>query len=141
MADIINFKPETRIWICECGCATFHLRSDGKAECAACGKVATAEGQGWFDTLSEKQRDPDLDNPLYDIAGNSSVDFARRRMVKLASGDDNAIIIIVENDGTIRTWSVVETEEQEEWAKRQIESALDLIIDFSQKIRLKGQDT
>jgi len=141
MADIVNLNPETRIWVCECGCATFHLRSDGEAECAVCDGTAAAQGQGWFDRLSGKQRDPDLDKPVNDINGNGSVDFARRRMTKLASGDDNAIIIIVEKDGRIRTWSVVETEEQEEWAKEQIEAALDLIVGASQKTRLKGQDT
>lgn len=140
--NVIDLKREKMIFICGCGCASFHLRKDGEAECCACDNIADANGQGWYNrTIDDPPRDPDLDKPLNDINGNGSVEFARHRISKMATNPEAALIIVIDNDGTVHAWSKVATEEQENWATEQVNQALDLIVGLSQKTRTEGQDT
>lgn len=142
MSNVVDLNPDNMIWICECDSASFHLCKDGEAECCVCGGIANADGQGWYDRVADApRRDPDLPEPVIDINGNDSVEFARRRVSKMATNPDASLVIVVDNDGALHTWSEVETEEQEKWATENVNKALDLIVGLSQKIRLKGQDT
>lgn len=55
MSDIVQFpKPQLQIYICECGCSTFNLLSDGNVQCAACDLWKPDEG-GWFNQVSDNR--------------------------------------------------------------------------------------
>ena len=126
MGDIVSLsKPERRVWVCDCGCSTFLLLSDGTAECAACDAPADVDGSGWSKWTAESRHEEG--EAFADIQGNGSVEFARRRVAQMASADDAAALVVIRRDGRISTWSEAETEKQFKWVKRKLKAARDLI--------------
>lgn len=118
-------EPEERlIWICQCGCSTFELSNDGTAQCAFCHHTRHEEG-GWF--RKELQPEWDGDAPVANIQGNGSVEFAQRVVAKRAVSPDAVALVVVRSEGTIHTWSNLETDEQVSWACRRLEDAKALI--------------
>lgn len=122
MTEIVNFpakekQPEPMIWVCGCGCSTFELLSDGAAKCALC-QEAINDG-GWLVPATDKEWDGD--DPVRDVSGNGEPDFARRVTSKRVLEDDVVLVVVVKQDGTVSTWTDIETEEQREWAKRQLD--------------------
>ena len=131
MADnVVSLKkPAKRIWVCDCGCSTFKLREDGSAICAHCDKQSSEAADGaWYAPIKDDpDRNEDLAAPFEDIQGNGSVEFARRRLAKLATDDDVTVLAIVKSDGRVHAWSEVETPEQVDWVKDRLDAAHGLI--------------
>lgn len=119
-------EPEEKrlIWVCQCGCSTFELSNDGSAQCAFC-RETREEGGGWF----RKDHEPEWmgDEPISDVQGNGSVEFAQRVVAKRALSDDAVALIVIRENGTIHVWSDLETDEQVDWTKRRIDDAKDLL--------------
>jgi hypothetical protein len=111
------------IWVCSCGCSTFLLEQTGQAYCAACS--STAGSGGWTPPPTDRMWDGP--EPVYDVQGNGSIDFAKRRMLKHAESPDAAAIIIVREDGTINTWANLDTAEQVAWLGRRLEQVMTLL--------------
>jgi hypothetical protein len=130
MAEVIFFdQPALKIWVCGCGCASFDLMSDGSAKCSLCGEWDTEEG-GWFRDVVDRPDVGDDVNPVKDIHGNGSVDFARRRAQKVASDPDARLVVSACQEGAVTVWSNVESEDQRSWAIERLQQAIALIKDF-----------
>ena len=117
------FKPDPKIWVCNCGCNTFLLQDDGAAICANCdeycdigGWKVSSHGDNEFDGTSFR-----------DVQGNGSVDFAKSRLERLSKDDDAAIVVVVKENGTVHAWSPLETRDQMRWVRRRLYEAYTLI--------------
>lgn len=125
MTEIVNFpakekQPEPLIWVCECGCSTFELCNDGTGRCALCNSVIGDEAEGgWLVPATDKEWEGD--DPVRDVSGNGEPDFARRVTSKRVLEDDVVLVVVVKQDGTVSTWTDIETDEQRAWAKRQLD--------------------
>lgn len=125
MAEIISLKPEPMLWICACGCSTFEILSDGSANCAACSAQHDVDGAGWSSWGAKS--DKDEDDTFRDVQGNGSVEFARRRVAQMATDDTAAVVVVARRDGSVSTWSEVETADQAQWVRERLTQAADLI--------------
>lgn len=128
MADnVVSLNsPAPRVWVCQCGCASFWILEDGTAECSTCcHKPSDISDGGWKDV--DKQKESDIDVPTINIHGNGSVEFARMRMSKLSSDEDARLIVIAKSGGSVHAWSTAETGEQFDWMDEKLASALDML--------------
>lgn len=123
--NVFVMLRDPNVWVCNCGCSTFELRSDGTAACAACDTVQDADGAGWSSWTAQSSKSED--EAFRDIQGNGSVDFARRRVAQMASDDTTTTLIVIRRDGSLSTWSEVETAEQMEWLRRKLDQAATLV--------------
>lgn len=125
MSNVVSIKAEPMLWVCACGCTTFHALSDGTGECAACNAPHDFDGSGWIPRLDDRVF---TGNDVFrDVQGNGSVEFARRRVADLAASEDVVALVVLRTGGEIHTWSDVETVEQAEWVGRRMSDAVDLI--------------
>lgn len=128
MSNVVGLRPDPKIWVCWCGCSTFELLSTGAARCAHCEAVSWEGHDGWFPEIADAgDRSPDEPEPVRDVQGNRSVEFARRRIEQLAAEPDVVTLILVKGDGTVSTWSCVEQADQMEWLRGRVDDALGLI--------------
>lgn len=126
MADnVFMMLRDPLVWICNCGCSTFELRSDGAAACAACDTPQSVDGAGWSSWSAQSAKaEPET---FRDVQGNGSVEFARRRVAQMATDETAAVVVVVRRDGSISTWSEAETAAQSKWCRRRLKQAADLI--------------
>jgi hypothetical protein len=125
MSNVVPLHEEPMIWVCKCGCTTFHALSDGTGECAACDLPHDFDGSGWIPRADDRMF---TGNDVFrDVQGNGSVEFARRRVADLAAGEDVVALVVLRTGGEIHTWSDVETAEQVGWVGRRMGDAVDLI--------------
>ena len=132
MADVVNFSGATadrQIWVCVCGCSTWELNRDGTAQCAGCDGLTEAEAGGWFTAIEDgPERDPDLPGPVADVQGNGSVEFARRRMARLAEGDDVRMLVVVRDSSAVSLWRAeTSTEEGLRWMRERLDDAREML--------------
>lgn len=128
MADIVQLhQPQPMTWVCDCGCSTFSLLSDGTAQCAACDADHEGHGSGWLDRSEDRRTAHEEGDTFADVQGNGSIEFARRRLARIAADEDAVLIVVAKKCGRLSVWSVAETEEQAEWAQRKLKQADDLI--------------
>ncbi|TNC05553.1 hypothetical protein [Paracoccus marcusii] len=128
MADIVQLQqPQPMTWVCECGCSTFTLLSDGTAQCAGCDADHEALGSGWLDRSKDRRTLYEEADTFTDVQGNGSTIFARRRIARIAADEDAAMIVVAKEDGRISAWSIAETEDQVAWAHKKLTQAADLI--------------
>lgn len=124
--NVIKLTEEPkRIWVCDCGCSTFTLVDGGNVECAMCESDGHGKTSGWF--TPRHGSETSNDKPVKDIAGNGSIDFARRRLAQIAQDDGNALLIAAHEGGSVSSWSRAETQEQLDWVRDKVETALSLI--------------
>ncbi len=119
-------KPEPLIYVCECGCSSFGLLSDGSTECQNCGTV-DAEWHGGWENHDPVLRGKDASASFTDTTGNGSVDFARARMSRIASDDDCTLIVIAKDDSTVHVWPKAEEQQQLARASKQMDVAMNLL--------------
>lgn len=111
------------IFVCNCGCATFELHADGRATCRGCHSVA--DDGGW---KVRGEGDQTFDGPVsFSDAGNSG-DFAERKIKRDAQKAE--WIICGTWEGRIMSWcdSFIETPEQEEWLRQNVDIGLTEIL-------------
>lgn len=127
MSDNVISIPRApnKIWICDCGCASFYLLEGGEAECAMCNGSVSADVGGWKEYGPEKRSD--VETPVIDIQGNGSVEFAKRRVSTISSDPDAAILVVVKESGSVTAWSIADSENQIEWVSEQLDVAKDII--------------
>ena len=134
MADIVPFPaagevtpevtPSPQIWVCNCGCSSFQLFNDDTVPCALCG--AQSPHGGWTPAADSPTWEGPA--PTTEISTNdNSVDFARKRVLNRANEDGTLAIVVLQEDGTISTWSRVKGEEQLAWLEERLERAADMI--------------
>jgi hypothetical protein len=131
MSDVIDFpdvKPSNEIWVCNCGCSTFELHGDGRAKCSNCGIYPDTSAGGWFDEVVDgPKRDRDADAPFRNRQGNNSVEFSRSLVNKAASDVDACVVVVINENGRVFSWSTAETQEQVQWAIDCLDTAKSLI--------------
>jgi hypothetical protein len=119
MSEVIQLPPAPEvIWVCGCGCSTFDLMGDGTARCAVCSRQTPYEQGGWH--APEAASTWNGDEPVRTVRGNNGTEFARRRVTQLSAAEDAIAIIVIREDGTLHTWSSIETSDQRSWLKRQM---------------------
>jgi hypothetical protein len=126
MGEVINISADAPlVWVCECGCSTFHMMSDSSAECSACEKAHDGIGNGWIDRDRRSSVPPG--DVFADTQGNGSVEFARLRVAKMASDDNVRALIVAREDGSISTWTAAEDAAQVAWVVEKVHQACDLM--------------
>lgn len=126
MSNIVNLTPPpVKIWVCNCGCTTFELASDGTTTCAACFNVSSDHG-GWAPRPEQASTVPQ-EGQFRSTRGNDSVDFARRFTLRKANAESACVIMSAIDDGSISVWANAETSEQIEWAVRRLEDAVKVL--------------
>ncbi len=124
--NVVNLALTPKsIWVCDCGCSTFYVVSDGSAECAACTEVAGVPLGGWKDFDHDKTSE--IEHPTSDVSANGLVEFARRRIVSLASDEDAVLVIVAKSNSWTCAWSEVETPEQMEGVRKRLKDAEEII--------------
>lgn len=128
MGNVVSLsKPDPMVWVCNCGCTTFLLLSDGTATCAACDSLTDGLGAGWLEAKEDRRTETVAHETFADIQGNGSVEFARRRVAKMAMEETASLLIVARKDGSISAWYEAETEDQVEWVKARADQAVALI--------------
>lgn len=145
MSEVIVFKPKDApeaeaeaeapehnhdndndplVWVCGCGCSTFELLSNGQVRCAVCEEVSHADSGGWEPPATDKQWDGPVTR---DIHCNGDVDFAKRKLQKHAEDPEACAIIVFKTTGAVHTWAMVDTQEQFDWFKANMDIATTLV--------------
>lgn len=131
-------KAKPLIWVCNCGCATFELRDDGKAVCAVCGDHPVGYSGGWYEDIKDgKPRPDDAPGAIFNTHGNGSVEFARRRTAQIASKDDVVTIVVLRADGQVTTWSGIDRPSRVKWMRSKLKQAAGLIADQAKRFYQK----
>jgi len=113
-----------RIAVCGCGCSTFELYEGGGVVCASC-SVGFDGISSWYRIKPDV---PESDGSVFrNVRGNGSVSFARERIRRLATADDNAMLVVVNASGEVSTWCAAETRKQKRWALKRLRAAKKLI--------------
>lgn len=129
MSNVVQLRgPEPMLWVCECGCSTFELMSDGAARCAVCKADHEGLGSGWLDRSTDRRTHHNEDSSFLDIQGNGSIEFARHRLGQLANDPSATLIAVADAAGGVSVWSAAETDQQIEWAQHKLTQAIDLIV-------------
>lgn len=133
VADIVQFAPKAPdelVWRCSCGCISFELRADGGAVCVQCeAEVVGADGS-W----RRKLPDPVMPvEPLGDagvtITDLNSSAAALRRIISRIDADTTALVIVIQQDGTVSTWGEsIEGEAQSAWFDRRLDTAKQMMV-------------
>lgn len=121
MADIIQFdakpKNEDLIFRCGCGCLSFSLRADMRAECLSCGEVAADETGSWRVEL------PDVPEQVDEVSeGDTRVtvvgsdELAIRRVLSKVNAQDTCFVAVAQMTGTVTVYGArIETADQADW--------------------------
>lgn len=127
MTNIINIgdKPPLMVFVCNCGCISFSLMSDGSTECSACGISDEQQDGAWANNSPEKT---EYDGEHFaDVQGNNSIKFAKMRIGKLARDSDIALVLVAKDGGSVHAWCKSETPAQMEWMREKLQVGGDLI--------------
>jgi hypothetical protein len=128
MADIVNFtQPDRLIWVCDCGCSTFSLFSDGVAECSLCAAPVTGAAEGWQEATEEAGKRDEPIARTSDHQGNGSAEFAKALIRKTAADPDLKLCITATGDSRTRVWAEAENTGQMEWTMDRIQDAIGLL--------------
>lgn len=112
---------------CPCGSVTFYqyIRGDGNMECCTCGEIILNDLALALDFSRVDKMDDELlvkrtmQNPVSDIA--------QQRIVNSVNSTTK-VLIVIDEDGVVRTWSVdPENPEESEWLRQRIAEAEKLI--------------
>lgn len=134
MSNVVNFTkpedPKDRVWTCaDCGCQTFRLYQDGSTECALCNRRGTDSEGGWIDHLTES-KDFDDTIPTRSNVEHGSTHFAQES-IKRRIDEHTALIVVAQDDGAIKMWSVVgehDNKPRRKWLKRILKGAIGLAL-------------
>lgn len=121
--DLASKKAEKeaplKIWICNCGCSSWALRSDGHVQCCNCESISDHRPGGWYPDSSADDYEGVL--PFSNTLGNGDISFARARMARVVQQDGVMAAACVREDGSVSTWNMCEGEAQLEWLGRRLD--------------------
>ncbi len=128
MSNVVDLhQPDPKAWICDCGCMTFVVLSDGTFECANCQVISAPDHGGWSDIMQGGLSDKDSAEAFMTVHGGDSVEFTKARLKRLASDDDVECIAVIKSTSKVHVWSAAETQEQVEWTHRRLDDAKDVV--------------
>ena len=132
MGEVVEFPPEDELgyWLCDCGCQTHYVRTDGEVECAHCGNLVSNAGGGYlrvpeYEAFIEK---PDEVNHVVML---DSAETAIRRVLRRQEPDNMCALIVLWANGKISTWGkeIMETRAQRGWLRRGLECARRVLVE------------
>lgn len=128
--SVVDFpKPERRIWVCNCGCSSWELLDGGTLACALCGNETEQRAGGWISADAPLWTG---DEPVRNISGNSSEEFARKLITRRTLEPDVVAVVVV-REPTTHVWTKVETVEQREWLDKRLRAVKETIEIGSRK--------
>ena len=127
MSDVVRFpEAKTVIWVCGCGCTSFELLGDLTARCVLCGAKPTTEVGGWFP--SEKGQAWIGDLPTSEVASNEDGTGFMRRLASRRAAQENVVLTLAcEDTGRLHLWADAHDEEQRQWARDRLASAIEML--------------
>ena len=132
MSNVVSLtRPAPRIWVCGCGCSSFELNDDLTAQCALCGAKPNTEVGGWF--AADRGSEWTGDEPVREVAGNGDANFSKGILANRLKDGDAVLAVVVREDGTIHTWTCIETDEQRRWADRKLRKVKSILETGSRK--------
>lgn len=110
MSEVVEFPrahdEKPGYWVCDCGCWSFMLRSDGVSICAKCQGEAskTDEVSGWRDRLPIPPSSEEMASGYpQNITRMQSSEAARSSTLRSVDGETIALIV-VQSNGEWRAW-------------------------------------
>ena len=128
MADVVDFpaRPQ-QIWVCECGCASFDLRSNGTSSCSVCGLVTTGDKGGWFDEIADGPDFPADQEVFRDFNWNGSIEFARHQILQAAADKTARAVVVVWQGERMTCWLDADNLEDQERLSELIDQNKDVV--------------
>ena len=120
---------ERQIWVCDCGCSTFHLFQGEAPVCANCDKIAgCGDESGWISALPPRMTQK-AESEMFSSVGapGRDTEFPRRRMMRRALEESAALVVVGFKSGEVSVWSEANCKEQAEWAKSRLCLATSMI--------------
>ncbi len=108
MTKIVDFPKEKTeekllIWVCNCGCVTFELFSDGSAICANCGAVSG--NGGWNPPENASEHNGEVISVVRGNGPDEPDDFTRALVARRMADPKCVFSTALLEDGTISVWS------------------------------------
>lgn len=127
MGDVVEIgrrDADKIVWTCRCGCMTFWLRADNAVECAQCERVQENVSGEWRLNLPSVPTDvPETEDGQTKVTDLNHSGAALRRTLDKANADETAAVVILQKDGRISAWGVIEGREQADWFDRHVADA------------------
>jgi hypothetical protein len=141
MTNVVSFaKPEPLVWVCSCGCSTHRLYTTGAIECASCENIASVSGGDWVKELPEPSAEPKKVLPetkVISMAGTPAA--ALQTMLRHVNPDELVALVAIMENGRVRSWGGIDTQERVEWLDRRLADARDLLTSFVPKSETEGK--
>ncbi len=122
-------SPREMILVCGCGNATFRLRGDALAECAACDTVMSEHGHHlWYDIAKRAGVSDSAEHPQETRKGNNDGgEFAKALAKKRADASD--WLVCGTYEGTVSAWSSESLggQDRTDWTARQLNIGLKML--------------
>ncbi|MGI3168410.1 hypothetical protein ACRARG_04610 [Pseudooceanicola sp. C21-150M6] len=128
--NIVDISPQRRVWVCNCGCSSFRLFSDGVAECCHCCSPVSGATDGWQSETKDAGVRGNASPEKTSIEFNSNADFALYHIRKRVSADDVALIIVAAEDSRTSIWAQAQNMAQKKWTEDRIADAVGLLNDW-----------
>lgn len=127
MGEIVEFPAEEELgyWLCNCGCQTHYIRTDGEVECANCGVLASGLVGGGYLKVPKGEMLAEKPAEVNHVVILDSAETAIKRVLRRQEADNMRALIVLWADGKISTWGRewMETREQRGWLRRGLECA------------------
>jgi hypothetical protein len=134
VSNVVDFKkgpgPDEMIWICECGCQSFWLRADFKAECLTCGAIPSDENGEWRTQLPTPPETAEpVDGDLVKSVVIDSDVLALRQTLAMADVEKTCFVAVVQKNGHVRTFGdTIGHQEGIEWVDERLADVRRMIV-------------
>lgn len=131
MGEVVEFQPEELgYWLCNCGCQTHYVRTDGEVECAHCGIIASGATAGGYLKVPEGEMLAEKPAEVNHVVILDSAETAIKRVLKRQEPGNMRALVVLWDDGKISTWckELAETRQQRGWLRRGLECARKALV-------------
>ena len=132
MGSVVDFPvvDDLGYWLCNCGCQTHYVRSDGEIECANCGNLASGPAAGGYLKVPEGEIMPEKPDEIQHVVSLDSAEANIKRVLKRQTSDNMRALVVLWGDGLISTWGreLSETRAQRGWVRRGLECARKTLV-------------
>ena len=125
--NVVSFpsgtEPQLLVLSCDCGGATFFVRSDHRLVCAACDETMDDDVTGIpWDNVQAVDRKPRA------VRDFGTVDLAFKRVLTSADTENTAALIVMNRDGHTHVWSDEGWEENDDiksWYQERVDDLME----------------
>lgn len=130
--NVVEFVPKDELgyWLCNCGCQTHYVRTDGEVECANCGNLASGPVAGGYLKVPEGEFLSEKPDEVQNVVILDSAEASIKRVLRRQSSDNIRALVVLWEDGLISTWGrdLTETRAQRGWVRRGLECARKTLV-------------